>query len=138
MPVITIIILKSTAMPGPGNKTLRFIRCRVIGAGRKRPQRAIRYVNAIAIAFKLGARRGILQVIFAVMPGHPRAFYPWVLRLIIIVTGAFPTKLFFITVEKGYRLADRIERFSIQFDAINRVYIRAPVIKKQAPVIIHE
>jgi hypothetical protein len=125
VPVIPKCVLERVAMPRALRKTARLVGNGVVRRIRKGSKRRIADVRAVAVDVVLGAGRAVLEVVFATMLRHPRAFDEGRERVAVVLSEAFPTVARGVEFDKSLiRAFVRETLIFIQFRAIERICVR--------------
>src|SRR5215831_7475343 len=123
MPVIIPSVCKRTSMSCTSGKPAGLITKRK-RLWCKRSQRMLTYLHAIGVATEFGSGGAILQIVFAIVFGHPGTFNKRVEKSIIqVFTEALPSKLVRMQTDHLLSFSNRLKGFSVYLHSINGIHI---------------
>src|SRR6185369_9200223 len=137
VPEVAEVVLESVAVPGAGYETAGFIGDRVVQGVAERPEGIRPEVCAVGINIVFSAWGGVLEIILAVMLGHPCAFNKWFDQCAVVFSEALPAMQFGMKRDHFYRRPAIRELIGvIQLDAVKRIQIRRAKIHEPAIGIV--
>ena len=137
VPVLPVPILEGGSVAGAGDKPtglegIGIARRRAVGA-----QGRVRHIDPIGIDIKFRSRRGVLQIIFPLIFGHPRPFdVGGGAAGAVIFTEALKAVPFRLAPDQPHRGTEGLHGSFFQFNTPNRGGIGAAPEEIQPPVRI--
>ena len=148
VPPVAVPVRERAAVPGPGEEPAGLGRERAVRRVRERPERVVGGVVAVRIGVQLGSRRGVLQVVGAVVLGHPGAFDERIgsqhacqharALLVVALARALPAVLRGIASEQLAALTARRHRRPVELHAVQRRAVRAAPVEVHPTVVVLE
>ena len=133
IPIVAVIVLERIPVTRAGDEAAGLVADGIIRRVGERAERAVAHVGAVRIDVVFRAGRAVLEIVFAAMLGHPRAFHEGRDGAGVIRAEAFPAVALGLELEElgGVPEVGELVR-RVELDAVERIQIRRAEIHEPA------
>ncbi len=136
VPEVAVPVVEAASVSGAGDEAAGLEREGVVRRVLERSQRRGRGVDPVAVNVERRTRRGVLQVVHAVLFGHPRPFDPRGVAAAVVLAASLPAVQVGASDDQVDVLADRLERGAVEPDGTEGMSVRAAVVEVDLPVVV--